>query len=94
VAVDESGEKRGAAKINDARSLWGVRLDFGCGAYFLDAFAINPEGGVVEVRAFADVEEAGGFENDGGVRFGGSLGVGGGEEGEKTEYRDFHGQTK
>jgi hypothetical protein len=77
VTVDESGKKRGVAEIDDLGILGSVRLDVGGGTDFFDVVAVDPEGGVVEVGPFADVEETGGFEDDG-MRFGGSLGVGGG----------------
>lgn len=94
VAVDESGEKRGAAEVDDLGIFGIVRLDVGGGADFLDAVAFDPESGVVEVAAFADVEEVGGFEDDGGGRGGGGLGAGGGEEGEEEERKGarFHGE--
>ena len=43
-------------------------LDVGGVADFLDAIAFDPECGVFEVDAFADVEEAGSFQNGGGRR--------------------------
>ena len=95
VAIDESGEKSGAAEIDDAGGLWGVGLDVGGRADFFDAVTVDPEGGVFEVSAFADVEEVGGFEDGGGGRSSGGLGVAGGEEGEEEEEMAWlHGEKE
>ena len=68
VAIDEPGEKRDATEINDLGGFGRVRLDVGGFADFLDAIAFDPECGVFEIDAFADVEEAGGFQDGGGRR--------------------------
>ena len=71
VAINQAGKKSGVGEINDFGRFWGVGLDLRGGADLFGAVAFDEDGGVFEVAAGADVEDARGFDDCrlGGFRF-------------------------
>jgi hypothetical protein len=65
VAVDEAGEHGELAEVHDAGVLGGMRLNLAEDANFLDAFSFDQNSGVLDVGAFADIEELAGFDENG-----------------------------
>ena len=92
MAVDEAGEGRCAGEVDDFGGFWRVRLELRGGADFLDALAFDEDGGVFEVAAGADVEKAGGLDEDDVGRFCVGSGLGNGERSVEGQREDGKGK--
>src|SRR5262249_14930839 len=62
MAIDESGQERCGAQVNNDCVLRSMRLDGGDGPRFLDSVIFNQDGDVLHVLARAHIEHAGGLE--------------------------------
>lgn len=85
VAVDEAGEQSCAGEIDDFGGFGRMGLNLGGRADFFDAVAFDEDSGVFDVTAGANVEEAGGLDQDnfGRLRFG--IGLRQGAVGKKNQ---------
>jgi len=68
MAIDKTGKDGRAAKLDDFRVLGNVRLNLREMANFFDALACNPNSRVLDVSAFADIEQFSRFDQNGGKR--------------------------
>ena len=66
MAIDQTGKDCRAAKLDDFGVLVNVRLNLREVANFLEALAFNPNSHVLEVGAFADIEQLSRFDQNGG----------------------------
>ena len=66
MAIDKTGKDGRPAKLDDFGVARNVRLNLWEVANFFDARAFNPNSYVLEVRAFADIEQFSRFDQKGG----------------------------